>query len=116
MAAFKSLGFSASRDGRKGKADGIAQADFGTDSEGNARNYSVTLEAKSKRQDGKRISAATVNVSVIALHRDEYQSEHAIVVGPSFATTKGNLASIAQQIDSDRELTKAEGKPEQLHL
>lgn len=116
VAAFKSLGFDAARDGRKGKADGIARADLGADLKGNARNYSVTLEAKSKKMDGKPVSAATVNVSVIALHRDEYQSEHAIVVGPSFATTKGDTASIAQQIDNDRELTKAKGEPKTITL
>ena len=116
VAAFKSLGFDAVRDGRRGKADGIARAVLSADSKGNARNYSVTLEAKSKQKDGKPVSAATVNVSVIALHRDEYQSEHAIVVGPSFATTKGDTASIAQQIDKDRELTKANGEPKTITL
>ena len=116
VAAFKSLGFDAARDGRKGKADGIARADLGADPNGHARNYSVTLEAKSKKKDGKPVSAATVNVSVIALHRDEYKSEHAIVVGPSFATTKGDTASIAQQIDSDREHTKAKGEPKTITL
>lgn len=116
VAAFKSLGFDAARDGRKGKADGIARADLGADPKGNARNYAVTLEAKSKKKDGKAVSAATVNISVIALHRDEYQSEHAIVVGPSFATTKGDTASIAQQIDKDRDLTKAKGEPKTITL
>ena len=116
VAAFKSLGFEAARDGRKGKADGIARADLSADSKGNVRNYSVTLEAKSKKKDGKPVSAATVNVSVIALHRDEYQSEHAIVIGPSFATTKGDTASIAQQIDKDRDLTKAKGEPKTITL
>jgi hypothetical protein len=116
VAAFKSLGFDAARDGRKGKADGIARADLGGDSKGNARNYSVTLEAKSKKKDGKAVSAATVNVSVIALHRDDYRSEHAIVVAPSFATSKGDTASIAQQIDKDRELTKANGEPKTITL
>ncbi len=116
VAAFKSLGYDAARDGRKGKADGIARADLSADPKGNARSYSVTLEAKSKRKDGKAVSAATVNVSVIALHRDEYQSEHAIVVGPSFATTKGDTASIAQQIDKDRELTTAKGEPRTITL
>lgn len=116
VAAFKSLGFDAARDGRRGKADGIARADLGADAKGNARNYAVTLEAKSKQKDGKPVSAASVNVSVIALHRDEYQSEHAIVIGPSFATTKGDDASIAQQIDKDRELTKAKGEPKTITL
>jgi len=116
VAAFNSLGFEAARDGRKGKADGIARAYLSADAKGNARNYSVTLEAKSKKKDGKSVSAATVNVSVIALHRNEYKSDHAIVVGPSFATTKGDSASIAQQIDSDRALTKTKGEPKTITL
>lgn len=116
VAAFRSLGFDATRDGRRGKADGIARADLGTGASGVARSYSVTLEAKSKKKDGKAVSAATVNVSLIALHRDEYQSQHAIVVGPSFATTKGDTASIAQQIDKDRKSTQAQGDPKTITL
>ena len=116
VAAFKSLGYDAARDGRKGEADGIARADLSADSNNNARCYSVTLEAKSKKKDGKTVSAATVNVSVIALHRDKYKSEHAIVVGPSFSTTLGDKASITQQIDDDRANTKAKGEPKTITL
>lgn len=115
VAAFTSLGFDAVRDGRDGKADGIARAHLGADEKG-PRRYSVTLEAKSKRTDGKRVSAATVNVAIIAEHRDEYLSDHAIVVGPSFATTKGDEASIAKLIDNDRELTKGNGQPKTITL
>lgn len=116
VAAFKSLGFDAARDGRKGKSDGIARAHLSADIKGHARNYSVSLEAKSKKKDGKSVSAATVNVSLIASHRNEAQCEHAIVVGPSFATTKGDSASIAKQIDTDRELTKTKGEPKTITL
>ncbi len=116
VAAFKSLGFDATRDGRKGKADGIARADLAAGANGIARNYSVTLEAKSKKEDGKTVSAATVNVSVIALHRDDYQSEHAIIIGPSFATGRGKVSSIAKQIDKDRDLTRAKGEPKTITL
>jgi len=116
VAAFNSLGFDASRDGRKGKADGIARADLSADANGIPRHYSVTLEAKSKKRDGTVVSAATIDVAVIAKHRDEYQSEHAIVVGPSFATTHGDKATIAKLIDKDRELTKANGTPKTITL
>jgi len=116
VAAFKSLGFDAARDGRKGKADGIAKADLSADDKGRVRNYSVTLEAKSKRQDGKKVSAATVDVAVIAKHRDDNQCEHAIVVGPSFPTTQGDDATIAKLIDRDRKLTKASGEPKTITL
>lgn len=116
VAAFNSLGFDAARDGRKGKADGIARADLSADLKGLPRHYSVTLEAKSKRQDGKAVSAATIDVAVIAKHRDEYQSQHAIVVGPSFATTHGDKATIAKLIDKDRDLTKGNGEPKTITL
>ena len=116
VAAFKRLGFDASHDGRTGKADGIARADLAADESGVARKFSVTLEAKSKKKDGETVSAAAVHVSTIALHRDEYQSEHAIVIGPSFANKKGNKSTLAKQIDKDRELTKAKGKPKTITL
>jgi len=116
VAAFTILGFDAARDGRKGKADGIARAHLSADSKGNQRRYSVTLEAKSKKTAGKAVATATVNISTIALHRDEYGSEHAIVVAPSFNTTLGDKAGIAKQIDKDRELTKANGQPKTITL
>lgn len=116
IASFKSLGFDATPDGRKGKADGIARADLSADANGRPRHYSVTLEAKSKKCDGKRISAATVDVALIAKHRNEYLSQHAIVVGPSFATTRGDDATIARLIDKDRELTKVSGEPKTITL
>lgn len=86
------------------------------DAKGNPRHYSVTLEAKSKKKDGKSVSAATVDVAVIAKHRDEYQSNHAVVVGPAFATTQGDKATIAKLIDNDRRLTKANGDPKTITL
>ncbi len=78
--------------------------------------YSVTLEAKSTVKDGKRVPAGDVGISVVALHRDKFKAEHALVVAPSFSTTKGVDASVAQQIARDRESTKAEGKPRTITL
>lgn len=116
VAAFNSLGFDASRDGRSGKADGVAHAHLSADSVGSPRRYSVTLEAKSKKKDGKAVATATVNTATIARHRDDYKSEHAIVVAPAFATKKGDGSSIAQEIDRDRELTKTNGQPKTITL
>lgn len=116
VAAFNSLGFEATRDGRKGKPDGVAHAHLSANTAGNARRYSVTLEAKSKRKDGGRVATSTVNTSTIARHRDEYKSEHALVVAPAFATTKGDDSSIAQEIDRDRELTLKAGQPRTITL
>lgn len=116
VAAFTSLGFDASRDGRRGKADGVAHAHLSADGQGHPRRYSVTLEAKSKKKDGKTVASSTVNTATIARHRDDYKSEHAIVVAPAFATKKGDASSIAQEIDNDRELTKANGQPKTITL
>jgi hypothetical protein len=116
VAAFTSLGFDAVKDARKGKADGVAKAHLSADAKGQPRRYSVTLEAKSKKKDGKAVAAATVNVSVIALHRDEYHCEHALVVAPLFATSQGDGSSVAQQIATDRELTAANGTPKTITL
>ena len=115
VAAFNSLGFSATRDGRKGKADGIARAELSADAMG-PRHYSLSLEAKSTRTDGKTIAASTVNISLIAQHRDENQCEHALVVGPSFPTTQGDAASVSKQIDKNIEQTKASGQPKTITL
>ena len=67
-----------------------------------ARQYSVTLEAKSTQSDGKKVAAKTVGVSLVAQHRNEYKSEHAIVVGPAFATDTGPESNLAKQIEEDR--------------
>ena len=76
-AAFASLGFDCRRIGGKGKADGIAP--LSADDQGNARQYSVSLEAKSKERDAGKIAASTVDVAAVIRHRKT--SQHAIVVG-----------------------------------
>ena len=123
VAAFDKLGFKASQPGRKSakdpgkeKPDGIAVAVLGGDGKGNSLRYSVTLEAKSTQKDGKRVPAGDVGVGVVALHRDKSEADHALVVAPSFSTTRGVDASVAQQIASDREFFEAKGKPKTITL
>lgn len=123
VAAFDKLGFKASQPGRKSakdpgkeQPDGLAVAVLGGDGVGNSLRYSVTLEAKSTKSDGKRVPAGDVGVGVVALHRDKNNADHALVVAASFATTKGEAASVAQQIASDRTSTKAQGKPKTITL
>lgn len=117
VAAFDKLGFKASQPGRKSakdpgkdKPDGLAVAVLGGDESGNSLRYTVTLEAKSTQKDGKRVPAGDVGIGVVALHRDKFNADHALVVAPSFATTKGEEASVALQITQDREATVAKGK------
>jgi hypothetical protein len=123
VAAFDKLGFKASQPGRKSakdpgkdKPDGLAVAVLGGDSSGKSLRYSVTLEAKSTLKDGKRVPAGDIGIGVVALHRDTFNAEHAVVVAPSFSTTKGEDASVAQQIAKDRQATINEGKPKTITL
>lgn len=123
VAAFDKLGFKASQPGRKSKRDpgkdkpdGLAVAVLGGDGSGTSLRYSVTLEAKSTQKDGKRVPAADIGVGVVALHRDKFQAEHAVVVAASFSTTRGEDASVAQQIARDRQSTLKEGKPRTITL
>jgi hypothetical protein len=109
--AFRSLGFDATRVGGKSKPDGVAKAHLSPDANGKLRRYATTLEAKSKKKDGAKLKAQTFGVSTIALHRDESQCEHAIVVAPAFDHTPGKESSLAKQVRVDRESTAASGKP-----
>src|SRR5262249_314081 len=90
--------------------DGVAWAHLGPDQAGAPRKYSLTLEAKSKKEDGKKVSAATVDTATIARHRDDYKCDHALVVGPSFPTAQGNECALAKQIDADRRRGSGTGK------
>jgi hypothetical protein len=123
VAAFDKLGFKASQPGRKSakdpgkdKPDGLAVAVLGGDASGHTLRYSVTLEAKSTQTDGKRVPAGDVGISVVALHRDTFKAEHAVVIAASFSTTRGEEASVAQQIAKDRQQSKAAGTPRTITL
>jgi hypothetical protein len=105
VAAFDSMGFSAVRIGGKGKPDGKAEASLGAVSDGTARRYAVALEAKSKEAPGKKVAARTVSVSTLALHREEYSCDHAIVVGPDFPTGQGDESSLVKQVKANRDQT-----------
>jgi hypothetical protein len=108
VAAFESLGFEASHIGGSGNPDGAAHAHLSAAEDGQARRYSVTLEAKSTEADGKTISAKTVGVSGIARHRKKIGADHAVVVGASFPTRakKGEPAALVDEILEDRAKTK----------
>ena len=109
--AFRSLGFDATRISGRGKPDGVAMAHLSADGEGKPQKYSVSLEAKSKKKDGKTVKTDTVGVGRLVRHRTEYNCEHAIVVGPDFDHTPGKASALAKEIAADREQTKALGRP-----
>jgi hypothetical protein len=67
----------------------------------------VSLEAKSKKSPGSKVSAKAVVVSGIARQRDDYECDHALVVGPDFPTSSDETV-VVEEIKADREHT---GKP-----
>jgi hypothetical protein len=105
VAAFDSMGFNAVRIGGKGKPDGTAEAPLSAVSDGQTQRYAVSLEAKSKEAPGKKVAARTVSVSTLALHREEYSCDHAVVVGPDFPTGQGDEASLVKQIKANKAQT-----------
>ncbi len=100
VASFESLGFDASHIGGRNNPDGIARAHLS-----GSQRYSVSLEAKSKQQDGKKVAAHTVGVSTLAKHRESLHCDHTVVVGPDFPTTQREKSSAAIQIRQDKENT-----------
>lgn len=111
VAAFDSMGFNAVPVGGKDRPDGLADAALGP-RDGVPRQYRISLEAKSKVSTGKRVSKDAVNVATIARHRDESDCHHAVVVGPDFATTRGDEAAVMREIATYREAHEdEEGHP-----
>jgi hypothetical protein len=100
VAAFDSLGFDAIPLGGKGKPDGTATAALGVDEKGKPQRYKVSLEAKSKQKEGAKVSSSTVGVSKIARHRDDYDCNHAIIVGPDFPSDD---SALSREIKKDRD-------------
>jgi hypothetical protein len=102
VAAFNSMGFDAVPLGDRGKPDGMATAVLGVDDSGNPQRYKVSLEAKSKEKADAVVTNSSVGISRIARHRDSYECDHAVVVGPSFP---GDRTALAQEIKNDKEQT-----------
>jgi len=114
--AFRSLGFDATRIGGNGKPDGIAEAMLGPDANKQPQRYKISLEAKSKEKEGASVSAKTVGISAIARQRKEFESQHAVVVGQLFPTTRKEASALAKEIAEDRELTAKSGNPRTITL
>jgi hypothetical protein len=114
--AFRSLGFEATRIGKKGKPDGVAEAVLGPDSNKQPRRYKVSLEAKSKEKAGAKVAAKTVGVSTIARQRKDFDCQHAVVVGQLFPTTQAEASALAKEIADDRRLTASAGEPRTITL
>ena len=101
-AAFTSLGFDVTPIGGNGKPDGVATALISGEDDGKPLRYAVSLEAKSKEDDDKKVAAGSVKISAIARQRNDYKCQHALVVGRAFPTTQGDKSALAKEIDDDR--------------
>jgi len=106
--AFRNLGFAATRLGKTGKPDGIAEALLAPDAKKRPQRYKVSLEAKSKEKAGAKVSAKAVGISTVARHRDNFGCQHAIVVGQLFPRGDERSA-LAVEVGKDRTLTQADG-------
>jgi hypothetical protein len=115
-AAFRSLGFDVTPFRKRGQPDGVATAHLAAADDGNPRRYSVSLEAKSKEKPGARVSAKSVGISTIARQRDQFECDHALVVGPAFPTSQGDNSALAVEIQDDRRRTAAEGRARTITL
>jgi hypothetical protein len=113
-AAFTSLGCDCRPIGGSGNPDGVAVAAVSADSKGNPRQYSVSLEAKSKRKDAGKVAASTVDIAAVIRHRKKEGCQHAIVVGRDFPSKE--TSALAQDIDDDREKTLAQGDAKTITL
>src|SRR5205823_3903513 len=104
--AFSSLGYEAIPLGGPKKPDGIATAHI-SGAEGEKRSYAVSLEAKSKEQAGKKVSAKTIGISAVARQRDDYECEHAVVVGPDFPAGKDGKSALEKELNKEIKTEKA---------
>ena len=109
VASFDSMGFDAVPLGGQGKPDGKADANL-AGRDGKLERYSVSLEAKSKEKEGSIVRNEDVKVSAIRRHRDDYDCDHALVVGPDFATKKGDRAALIQEIKDERKKAEKQSR------
>ncbi len=110
VAAFDSMGFeNAVKIGGAGKPDGFAEARLGATEAGDAQSFKLTLEAKSKEAPGTKVSAKSVGVSGIARHRDDYDADFAVVVGPDFPTAAKENSALSKELQADRKSNPGRG-------
>ena len=102
VAAFDSLGFDAIHLGGKKKPDGRANARLSAQ-DGQERRYTVSLEAKSKEDITKTVTARAVDVSAVIQHRDDFKCDHAIVIAPQFPV--GKDTNLIKQAQANKEST-----------
>lgn len=115
-AAFSSLGFDVTPFGEKGRPDGVATAYLAAEEPGRERGYKVSLEAKSKLETGRKVSARAVGIADVVRHREAFGCDHAIVVGPAFPTSKGAQSALGESVANDRNGSEAQGNAKTITL
>ena len=108
--AFRSLGFDVTPLGQRGNPDGIATAHLSAGDSGTPRHYSVSLEAKSKERPDVRVAAKDVDIASVIRHRNNFECDHAVVVGPAFPTSAGDHSALGESIEEDRRTSAAQGR------
>jgi hypothetical protein len=103
--ACSSLGFESIPIGGPGKPDGIAEAHLPANAAGQQK-YKVSLESKSKESADTKVSARTVNPGAVARHRDDYECDHALVIGPDFPSSNDGKTAL------EKEIAEAKGQPD----
>ena len=96
--AFRSLGFDVRRLGGSGGPDGLAEASLAASDSGDARRYTVSIEAKSKEKKGGAVPASRVDISAVARHCRDHKCDHAVVVGPAFQGGGGGQSALDKSI------------------
>ena len=114
--AFRSLGFDVTPFGKANQPDGVATAYLPAGDGGQPQRYKVSLEAKSKKQAGAKVTAKAVDIAAVVRHRDKFKCEHAIVVGPAFPTSEGDRSALGQSIEDDICKSRAAGHPRTITL
>jgi hypothetical protein len=109
VSAFDALGYEAVPLGGPKKPDGKADAWLAPSDQSQRRSYSLTLEAKSKEDLNRKVTAKTVGVSTVARHRRNYEADFAAVVGPDFPTSTGEVSALSQEIRDDRAKNPGKG-------
>ncbi len=107
--AFRSLGFDVTPFGKASQPDGVATAYLPADEGGIPQRYKVSLEAKSKERTGTKVSANSVDVAAVVRHRDNFECEHAVVVGPAFPTSQGDKSALGESIKKEIGKAQAQG-------
>lgn len=94
------LGFEAILIGGNGKPDGFATAHLGYASDGKAKSYTLTYDAKST--SGKRIAAGTAKLSGLKRHQEDYNADYCFEVAIGFEGENDPNSAISKEANQQK--------------